>query len=71
MNMQLTQRETDLLKDLKGQEKLCVDKYNKHAAAAVDGQLKGLFASIAQTEQQHLGNTQGSRVSDRACFFIH
>lgn len=53
-NMQLTQRETDLLKDLKGQEKLCVDKYNKHAAAAVDGQLKGLFASIAQTEQQHL-----------------
>lgn len=54
MNMQLTQKETDLLKDLKGQEKLCVDKYNKHAAAAVDGQLKGLFAQIARTEQQHL-----------------
>ena len=29
--MQLSQKETDLLKDLEGQEKLCVDKYTKHA----------------------------------------
>ncbi|MEA4833333.1 hypothetical protein SDC9_99704 [bioreactor metagenome] len=52
--MQLTQKETDLLKDLKGQEKLCVDKYTKHSSAASDSQLKQLFSQIAQTEQTHL-----------------
>lgn len=52
--MQLTQKETDLLKDLKDQEKLCVHKYTKHSSCAVDGQLKNLFTQIAQTEQQHL-----------------
>lgn len=30
--MQLTQKEKELLKDLKGQEKLCVEKYSQHAA---------------------------------------
>lgn len=52
--MQLTQKETDLLKDLKGQEKLCVEKYSNHASAAVDTQLKNLFTQIAQVEQKHL-----------------
>ncbi len=52
--MQLTQKEKDLLKDLKGQEKLCVDKYNKHAGCASDQQLKDLFSGIAKVEQQHL-----------------
>lgn len=52
--MQLTQKETSLLKDLKGQETLCVDKYTKHASCAVDPQLKSLFSQIAQVEQQHL-----------------
>lgn len=51
--MQLTQKETELLKDLKGQEKLCVDKYTKHSISAVDVQLKNLFTEIAQMEQQH------------------
>ena len=52
--MQLSQKETSLLKDLKGQEKLCVDKYTKHASCAADPQLKNLFTQIAQVEQQHL-----------------
>ncbi len=52
--MQLTQKETTLLKDLKGQEKLCVEKYTKYASSALDPQLKELFTSIANTEQQHL-----------------
>lgn len=52
--MQLSQKETELLKDLKGQEKLCVDKYTKHASEAHDPQLKNLFSQIAQVEQQHL-----------------
>lgn len=52
--MQLTQKETSLLKDLKGQEKLCVDKYTRSATCAVDPQLKNLFTQISQIEQQHL-----------------
>lgn len=52
--MQLTQKEQTLLKDLKGQEKLCVEKYTKYASNALDPQLKELFTSIANVEQQHL-----------------
>lgn len=52
--MQLTQKEESLLKDLKGQEKLCVEKYTKYASNALDPQLKELFTSIANVEQQHL-----------------
>ena len=51
--MQLTQKETSLLKDLKDQEKLCEEKYKKHAAAASDPQLKNLFSRLAQTEKAH------------------
>ena len=52
--MQLSQKETSLLKDLKSQEKLCVEKYTKYASSALDPQLKELFTSIANVEQQHL-----------------
>ena len=54
MNTQWTQKECSLLKELKGQETLCIQKYGKGAACAVDGQLKGLFSRIAQIEQEHL-----------------
>ena len=52
--MQLTQKETMLLKDLKDQEQLCIDKYTDYAAKANDTQLKDLFRQIASTEQEHL-----------------
>lgn len=52
--MQLTQKETTLLKDLKDQEKLCVEKYTKYSSQALDPQLKELFTSIANVEQEHL-----------------
>lgn len=52
--MQLTQKETDLIKDLKGQEKLCVEKFTKYSSAAKDPQLKNLFTQLAQAEQRHL-----------------
>lgn len=52
--MQLTQKETLFLKDLKEQEKLCVDKYTKYASLALDPQLKELFTQLANVEQQHL-----------------
>jgi len=52
--MNLSQKETSLLKDLRSQEQLCVEKYSKYANDARDGQLKNLFTQIGQTEQQHL-----------------
>ena len=54
MNTQLNQKETQLIKELKGQESLCIEKYTKGAQCAADGQLKGLFNRIAQIEQEHL-----------------
>lgn len=51
--MNLTQKEKTLLKDLKGQEQLCIDKYTRHSQCAVDPQLKGLFSMIADHEQKH------------------
>lgn len=52
--MTLTQKEYELLKDLKDQENLCAEKYTRAAEAAVDGQLKGLFTHLADNERQHL-----------------
>ena len=52
--MVLTQKESTLIKDLKGQEQLCIDKYEKHAACAHDPQLKQLFSKIAGVERGHL-----------------
>ncbi len=51
--MQLTQKETMLLKDLKDEEMLCADKYAKHSSCAVDPQLKNLFSMISGIERGH------------------
>lgn len=52
--MNLNQKETTLLKDLKGQEEICIEKYNRHSSEASDAQLKNLFSNLAKAEQQHL-----------------
>ena len=52
--MNWTQKEASLLKDLKDQEQLCVDKYGKYARQANDPELQQIFRDIRQTEQQHL-----------------
>lgn len=52
--MQLTQKESMLISDMKGQEKLCIEKYSKAAAAANDPQLKNLFTELSSIEQNHL-----------------
>lgn len=52
--MQLTQKETMLLQDLKSQEQLCVEKYAKCAEQACDPQLKAIFTDISAQEQTHL-----------------
>ena len=52
--IQWTQKEASLLQDLKGQEQLCVEKYNEYAQRAHDPELKNLFTSIGETEVGHL-----------------
>ena len=52
--MQLTPKESSLIKDLKDQEQLCIDKYQKHSSCAKDEQLKTLFTQIAAVEKTHL-----------------
>ena len=52
--MVLTQKESTLIKDLKGQEQLCIDKYSKHAECASDPQLRQLLSRIADVEREHL-----------------
>ena len=65
--MVLTQKEATLIKDLKGQEKLCIDKYTKHAECAADPQLKQLFGRIAEVERGHLNTlTQIFTTKDNA-----
>ena len=52
--MTLTQKESGLLKDMKGQEELCIRKYKNYASEAKATELKALFEAMAQVEQNHL-----------------
>ena len=52
--MILTEKETLLLKDMKGQEELCIKKYSRYASEAKATELKNLFESLAATEREHL-----------------
>lgn len=56
MKVQLTTKETMLLKDQKSQEELCVQKYSSYSNLASDPQLKQLFSSLGQKEQEHLNS---------------
>ena len=52
--MNLTQKETDLLKDMTDQELLCIEKYEKYSCNACSGELKSLFKSLCDVERTHL-----------------
>ena len=52
--MLLTAKESDFLKDLKGAEELCIEKYTRYAAAAKCPELKNLFENMKSTEEKHL-----------------
>ncbi len=54
MTLQLTQKEKMLLQDQQNHEKICIQKYSNYANQAQDTQLKQLFTSLGQQEQQHL-----------------
>lgn len=62
MALQLSTKEKQLLNDQTSHEQICIQKYQKYAAQASDPQLKQLFTSYAQQEQQHL-NTINSILS--------
>ena len=44
--MQLTEKETTVIKDLQTQERLCVEKYRFYEESANDPELKQLFHKI-------------------------
>lgn len=52
--MVLTSKETDLLKDMKEEEELCIKKYERYSSEAKCPELKNLLFSIAATEREHL-----------------
>ncbi|MEG0910374.1 MAG: spore coat protein [Ruthenibacterium sp.] len=60
--MKWSQKESSLLQDLKADEKLCVEKYEKYASDACDAALQNVFAKIEKTEQGHL-NTVNTLIS--------
>jgi len=56
MTVQLTTKERMLLQDQKSQEELCVKKYSSYSGLAQDPQLKQLFSTLSQKEQEHLNS---------------
>ncbi len=52
--MTLTPKETQLIRDMQSQEKLCIQKYDRYAGCACSPELKCLLQSIADTERSHL-----------------
>ncbi len=54
MTINLTTKEQGLLKDAKGQEELCIKKYDDYAQRAHCECLSKLFTSMANVERNHL-----------------
>ena len=52
--MVLSQKETSLIKDMKGQEELCIAKYKKYAEMSKSTELRSLFEAMQKVEQTHL-----------------
>ena len=51
--MILTEKQKSIVKDLHDQEKLCIQKYEQGEQQARDPELKQLFCSIKEDEQEH------------------
>ncbi len=52
--MKLNQKETQLITELKNQERLCVSKYGFYAEQAKDSELKKLLKTLKNKEEKHL-----------------
>lgn len=51
--MILNEKETIAVKNLQSQEKCCIEKYDKYSQQAKDNELKNLFQTLKQKEEQH------------------
>ncbi len=51
--MVLSQQEKTTIQDLQTQEQSCITKYGKYATQAKDPELKNLFETLQQKEQEH------------------
>lgn len=56
-----------LLKDLQSYESTSVTKYGDYADRACDGELKNLFTSLKQTQQNHLSTLNGMLGASSGC----
>lgn len=56
MTLQLSQKERMLLEDQKSHEEICVQKYSNYSNQATDPELKQLFKTYANEEQEHLNS---------------
>lgn len=68
--MVLQQKEKEAIQDLQTQEKCCVEKYKRYAQQAKDPELKKLFETIQEKEQQHydtLGKVLNGEVPSCNC----
>lgn len=54
--MNLSQKERNLIEDQKAHEELCIKKYTNYSGQTQDPQLKQLFQTLAQKEQEHLNS---------------
>lgn len=54
MNFNLSTKERFLLEDQKSHEQICIQKYSNYANQTSDSQLKNIFNSNKQKEQEHL-----------------
>ncbi|MGI6539002.1 MAG: spore coat protein [Caldicoprobacterales bacterium] len=64
MNLNLTSKERALLEDQKSHEEICIKKYTNYANQTQCPELKQMFQTFAQQEQQHL-NTINSMLSGK------
>ncbi len=51
--MVLTEKEATSIKDLQTQEETCIKKYEKYGQQAHDTELKSLFQTLKENEQEH------------------
>ena len=65
--MSFSQKETSLLKDLQAYESTSVTKYGDYASRACDGELKNLFSSLKETQQNHLNTLNGMLGTESGC----
>ena len=57
--MNLTQKESGLLTDMKGQEELCIKKYKYYASSAKAPELRAMFEQMQRIEESHLQSVCG------------